>query len=366
MAKVLTFGLLLLMLFACSVSAQTTEFAYQGSLRDNGAPANNNYDLEFALYDNSIGGSQLGPTIQRNMIAVANGAFSVKLDFGSVFPGANRYLEIRVKVAGAGPYSTLAPRQLVNSSPYSITAGDATSLNIARLNVPNTAMTATGMPVVNSGFITSATVTNGGAGYGAPPTVTVNDATGSGAVLTANISGGAVTSLTVQNPGSGYSAGATLTIASPPSNASQTFVSRNFFTGVNTMNNVNNTFTGSFTGNGAALTNVNAAQLGGVAAGGYVLTGDVRLFDARDPLPGSGNYIQNSTSQQSSSNFNIAGNGTVGGMLTAASLSGNGSGLTNVPGTLRWQGPELVGDGPRFQQWDKLLFREQRDLRIGA
>jgi hypothetical protein len=38
------------------------------------------------------------------------------------------------------------------------------------------------------------------------------------------------------------------------------------------------------------------------------------------PAAGSGNYIQNGTSPQTSSNFNISGNGVVGGSLTAASL----------------------------------------------
>jgi formylglycine-generating enzyme required for sulfatase activity len=127
--------------------------------------------------------------------------------------------------------------------------------------VPNTATQATGVPTVNFGFIVNAAVTSGGSGYGTSPTVTVNDPTGSGAVIAASISGGAVIGLTVQNPGSGYSAGATLTIAPPPSNAFQTFVSPNFFTGVNTMNNVNNTFAGSFAGNGAGLTALNANNL---------------------------------------------------------------------------------------------------------
>src|ERR1051325_4629470 len=53
----------------------------------------------------------------------------------------------------------------------------------------------------------------------------------------------------------------------------------------------------------------NAIQLGGVEAGQYVLTGDSRLTDARPPTAGSSNYIQNSTNQQVSSNFNISGTG---------------------------------------------------------
>ena len=39
------------------VSAQTTEFTYQGSLKDNAAPANANYDFEFALFDALSGGA---------------------------------------------------------------------------------------------------------------------------------------------------------------------------------------------------------------------------------------------------------------------------------------------------------------------
>lgn len=65
----------------------------------------------------------------------------------------------------------------------------------------------------------------------------------------------------------------------------------------------------------------NSAQLGGIAASQYVLTTDSRLSDARNPLAGSGNYIQNRTSQQSTSNFNISGNGTLGGLLSANTVN---------------------------------------------
>ena len=55
----------------------------------------------------------------------------------------------------------------------------------------------------------------------------------------------------------------------------------------------------------------NALQLGGVTASQYVLTADTRLFDARPPTAGSGNYIQNGTSTQATGNFNVSGTGTV-------------------------------------------------------
>lgn len=89
--------------------AQTTEFTYQGSLKDGANLANANYDFEFRLFDSLAGGLQLGATLPRNGVAVANGIFSVKLDFGSQFPGANRFLEIRVRPCGVTEDLRLRP-----------------------------------------------------------------------------------------------------------------------------------------------------------------------------------------------------------------------------------------------------------------
>lgn len=53
----------------------------------------------------------------------------------------------------------------------------------------------------------------------------------------------------------------------------------------------------------------NSSQLGGIPAAQYVITTDPRMSDPRDPLPNSGYYIQNGTSQQAASNFNVSGEG---------------------------------------------------------
>lgn len=58
-----------------------------------------------------------------------------------------------------------------------------------------------------------------------------------------------------------------------------------------------------------SIQTVNAQQLGGVDASQYVKTDDPRLGGA------GGNFIQNTTQQQASSNFNIAGNGFVAGQV---------------------------------------------------
>lgn len=112
----------LVILISMSASAQTTAFSYQGSLNTSGSPANGNHDFEFALFDAVVGGSQLGSTQTRTNVAVTNGTFAVSLDFGSQFPGANRFLDIRVRTSGGGAFTPLAPRQPVTSAPYSINA----------------------------------------------------------------------------------------------------------------------------------------------------------------------------------------------------------------------------------------------------
>ncbi len=85
----------------------------------------------------------------------------------------------------------------------------------------------------------------------------------------------------------------------------------------------------SFTGNGSGLTSVTASIL---AAGTY---GNALIFsNASNSFTGNGAgltnvpitsgstfYIQNGSSQQASSNFNVSGNGTLGGTLSAATVN---------------------------------------------
>ena len=118
--KLLGATLLLVSIGVGLVTAQTTELTYQGSLKDGASPANGNYDFEFRLYDLLSGGTQIGSTVSQNGVAVSAGTFAMKIDFGSGFPGGDRYLEIRVRNAGGGGFTILDPRQRVNSSPYAI------------------------------------------------------------------------------------------------------------------------------------------------------------------------------------------------------------------------------------------------------
>src|SRR6266576_3516896 len=113
---------LVFVLTCCSAfNAQTSSFSYQGRLTDNGTPANGNYDLQFALFDSLSGGSQVGSTQTVNTVAVSNGIFTVRLDFGTgSFSGANRFLEISARPSGPGSFTLLTPRQPVTATPYAI------------------------------------------------------------------------------------------------------------------------------------------------------------------------------------------------------------------------------------------------------
>jgi hypothetical protein len=130
MPKVLIIIFLLftfILLSAADARAQTTEFNYQGQLQNSAVPANGSFDFEFLLFDQLSGGAQVGSTLSRNGVSVANGGFNVKLDFGSNFPGADRFLEIHVRQTGGGSFTPLTPRQAVSSVPYAVKSINAAS-----------------------------------------------------------------------------------------------------------------------------------------------------------------------------------------------------------------------------------------------
>ena len=105
-----------------SLFAQGTAFTYQGRLNDASGPATGSFDLRFALYDAASGGTQQGSLLTNAATAVSNGQFTVTLDFGSQFPGANRWLEIGVRGGSETDFTTLVPRQALAATPYAITA----------------------------------------------------------------------------------------------------------------------------------------------------------------------------------------------------------------------------------------------------
>jgi hypothetical protein len=119
-----------LLTLAC-VHAQGTVFTYQGFLKVSGNPANANYDFQFSLWTAASGGTQIGSTLTLTSVPVQNGLFTVSLDFGNVWDGSDRYLQIAVRPAGSGSYTTLSPRVKINPTPYAIRAGVASPVGSA-------------------------------------------------------------------------------------------------------------------------------------------------------------------------------------------------------------------------------------------
>src|SRR5262245_37984307 len=122
----LCFLLPAMILFTLNASAAvSTAFTYDGRLSDGGNPASGIYDLRFTIYDALVVGTQQGPTLTNTATAVSNGLFTVTLDFGNQFPGADRWIEIAVRPNGGGAFSTLVPRQKIATTPYAVQSENA-------------------------------------------------------------------------------------------------------------------------------------------------------------------------------------------------------------------------------------------------
>lgn len=109
-------------------NALTTGFSYQGVLKADGVAATGLYDFRFRLYAGPIGGTSLAATLCADNTPVEDGLFRVELDFGSVYDGDRRFLEIQVRPAEAGDcaspvgFVTLAPRQELTVTPHAARA----------------------------------------------------------------------------------------------------------------------------------------------------------------------------------------------------------------------------------------------------
>lgn len=95
-------------------------FTYQGRLTKNGQPVSTLHEYRARLYNQASGGSQVGPTVTGNMLPVGNGLFTLQLDFGARFAGADRWLELDVRsfaLVDPPDWTTLSPRQRITPAP---------------------------------------------------------------------------------------------------------------------------------------------------------------------------------------------------------------------------------------------------------
>ena len=110
--------------------AQTTAFSYQGRLSEAGSPVTGTRFFRFTLFDEN--GAAIPRATVDQTLTVTNGVFNASLDFGAAaFSGANRSLEVAVKINVGDAFTILNPRSPILSAPYSIkskTADNSTQL----------------------------------------------------------------------------------------------------------------------------------------------------------------------------------------------------------------------------------------------
>ncbi|WP_223786720.1 hypothetical protein [Marinicella meishanensis] len=157
------------MLIGTTASLAETSFTYQGQLSQSGQAAQGPYDMTFALYDADSAGNQVGVTLNETGIDVADGVFEVLLDFGDApFNSAPRWLEIAVREAGGGVYTTLSPRQRVGASPFAIEtlfvapgAVDTAALQNGAVTEEKLAEQAVTLGKIDNGAVISGSIANG-------------------------------------------------------------------------------------------------------------------------------------------------------------------------------------------------------------
>ena len=144
---------LLALLISGAAHAVETTITYQGTLDDGGVPANGSYDFSFQL--RNIGGGAVTAAVVREDVAVVGGLFTVPLNFGNSFPGADRLLGISVRPgASSGAFTALSPDVILRAAPYALYSNEADYAEFAglALNVADNSVDAVD---INTNAVTS-------------------------------------------------------------------------------------------------------------------------------------------------------------------------------------------------------------------
>lgn len=108
---------------ANAAAALGSGFTYQGRLLVSLAPPNTPHDFQFVLFDSAAGGLQVAGPVTNANVAVSNGLFTTQIDFGpAAYNGDKRFLQVAVRPAGTGGFTTLSGRQEITATPYAIYA----------------------------------------------------------------------------------------------------------------------------------------------------------------------------------------------------------------------------------------------------
>jgi hypothetical protein len=270
------FCILAIILVSTWGHAQGTIFRYQGQLLDGGNGAQGNYDLQFTLFDASTNGNIIGPANTLANTPVGNGLFTVNLDFGQVFSGTNYWLSVNVRRSGStNGFTTLFPRQPVTPVPYAIFANTSSNL-IGTLSVAQLAGTLPSSLLAGN-YLSPVNFTNGANSFNG--------------VYFGN--GLNVTNLNASLIATGTVADARLSTNVALLSTNQIFTGSNVFVGGSQFLGSNNTFNGTYSGNGAALTNLNGSQITfGTVLDAHLST-NVPLLNANQVFTGSNTFTGN-------------------------------------------------------------------------
>ncbi len=109
---------------APSAQVSSTAFTYQGELKDEGVGVNSSVArFNFRLWDAETAGHQLGSDWVVRPVEIADGIFTVLVDFGEeAFNGQVRWLEIGVDPSGGLNYTWMTPRQPLTATPTALHA----------------------------------------------------------------------------------------------------------------------------------------------------------------------------------------------------------------------------------------------------
>ncbi|MFO1488776.1 MAG: VCBS repeat-containing protein [Verrucomicrobiota bacterium] len=273
-------GCLLTQLFPAF--AQGTALTYQGRLNLSGNPASGNFDLGFYVASAASGNNAVSDILTNTATPVSNGHFTVTLDFGpGIFTGAERWLAIAVRTNGGGAFTPLSPRQLLTATPYAVTASNLSgtisaaqvSGALAATQLPANVLTnnSTGVQLAGTFAGTGSGLTNLNASNLAGGTVPDARLSANVSLLGANIDSSEIANGTIVNADIASGAAiddaklATINTAGKVANAATTATSANTGHSIVARDASGNfsagTISGTFSGNGAGLTNLSITAM---------------------------------------------------------------------------------------------------------
>ena len=102
----------------CFQAAEAEPFTFQGHVENSGTPLNGSANLRFRVYTAETVGAQIGDEVVANAYPVADGVFSIDLDFGPslAFDGGGRFLEVEVNGQVLSPRFAILPAPLASSA----------------------------------------------------------------------------------------------------------------------------------------------------------------------------------------------------------------------------------------------------------